>query len=825
MALPVSQAPARATAAGRALLRGLPRGKTLPPDVWARRHRVLTGLVWLHAVALPIFALTQGLPLWHSLLEGLPIAVFALAAMMPLRSKRFRSSMVSLGLLTSSAVLVHIWGGTIEAHFHFFVMISILACYEEWLPYGLAIAYVVLHHGVMSGIAASSVYNHGDAVADPWKWAAIHGGFVVAMCVANVVGWRLNEDVRDQMRASEEQFRNAFDSAPIGMTIVSPEGRFLRANASFSDTTGYTIEQLLEMNVWELSDTDDADLLAREWNIYRGSGNAERTFQRADGSQGWGLWQRSLVTSGDYLLQCVDISDRKLAESQLEKQARSDGLTGLPNRMRFVELLRETLNARTDDRAVAVLFLDLDDFKVINDSLGHGSGDRLITQTARRLERVLRPGDTFARFGGDEFVICLADVTDEAHARRIADRLIAALKQPFVLDGERRYVTASVGLTVTTESDTAAEDLLRDADAAMYRAKALGKARCELFDGSMRKQAVERLELETHLRSALERNEFRLLYQPKVQLGSERIVGVEALIRWEHPRHGTIPPLKFIPLAEQSGLIMPIGAWVVHEACREAARWRTEFERDDLMIAVNLSPRQLGSAGIVDTVRDALAETGLTPSALCLEVTESALMADIETARETLDALKRLGVRLAVDDFGVGHASLKQLKQLLPVDILKIDKSFVDGVVTDVEDRAIVEAVILLAGSLGLETIAEGVEHAEQATLLHELHCKLAQGFHFSRPVTPDAVSALLAVRQCRCRLPHRQRRLTLPTSASASAARCRLRVARRCRLFRQALACSAFFSRSASRSSTRRILPVSVFGRSSTNSISRGYA
>src|SRR3954451_3751239 len=261
----------------------------------------------------------------------------------------------------------------------------------------------------------------------------------------------------------------------------------------------------------------------------------------------------------------------------------------------------------------------------------------------------------------------------------------------------------------------------------------------------MRQRAVDRLELETSLRGALERAELRLVYLPQVQRTDERTVGVEALLRWDHPTHGTIPPLKFIPLAEQSGLIVPIGAWVVEEACRAAAHWQREFERDDLIIAVNLSPRQLGSTELVDTVRNAIHETGLAPSTLCLEVTESALLADISAARETPHELKALGIRLAVDDFGVGHASLKQPKQLLPVDMLKIDKSFVDGLTTDVEDRAIVEAVIILAGSLGLDTVAEGVEDAGQAAALRDLHCHLAQGSHFSRPVSPDAIDALLA--------------------------------------------------------------------------------
>src|SRR5829696_4199647 len=728
----------------QAVLASLPRGKTLPPRVWARRHRTLVWLVWAHAVALPLFGLTQGYGISHVTLDGLPVAVFAAAAMLPGRSQRFRASMVSMGLLTASAILVHLWDGHIEAHFRFFVMVTILATYEEWLPYLLAVAYVVLHHGTVGVFESSSAYNHAAAVEDPWKWAGIHGAFIVALCVANVVGWRMNEDLRDDMRLSEERFRNAFEEAPIGMAIVNASGAFVRVNSSFSTTTGYPLDELVGMRMAQLVPQDAQEEYRQTW-ASPDQGELERRFVRADGSMGWGLWQRTTASDGQFLLQCLDISDRKQAQEQLELQATADALTGVPNRPRFLELLQETITIWTPaGRKIAVLFLDLDDFKIINDSLGHGAGDRLLTETARRLERVLRPGDSLARFGGDEFTICLGDIADEEHALRITERLLGVLRPPVVLDGERRYLTASVGLTLTGRTDAEPEELLRDADAAMYRAKELGKARCEVFDDSMRKRAVERLELETSMRGALEREELRLVYQPKVELTGERIVGVEALLRWDHPTHGTIPPLKFIPLAEQSGLIVPIGAWVVQEACRTAARWQKEFGRDDLLIAVNLSPRQLGSTELVDVVRDVLTDTGLAPSTLCLEVTESALMADVAAARETLHELKALGVRVAVDDFGVGHASLKQLKQLLPVDMLKIDKSFVDGLTTDVEDRAIIEAVIILAGSLGLDTVAEGVEDADQAAALRDLHCRLAQGYHFSRPVTPDAISALL---------------------------------------------------------------------------------
>ncbi|MEA2444556.1 MAG: hypothetical protein QOJ12_1848 [Thermoleophilales bacterium] len=726
---------ARASSSGvslrvQSLLASLPRGKTLPPRVWARRHRTLVWLVWAHAVALPLFGLTRGYGPAHVAIDGLPIAVFGAAAMVRGRSQRFRASMVALGLLTASAVLVHLWDGKIEAHFHFFVMVTILACYEEWLPYLLAVGYVVLHHGTVGVLESQSVYNHPAAVHEPWKWAGIHGGFIVALCIANVASWRMNEDLRADTRVSEELFRGAFDDAPIGMAIAGVDGTFTRVNRSFCETTGYRADELVGMNLSELVPSEADEL--------------ERRFVRADGSVGWGLWQRTEVSDGHFLLQCVDISTRKGAEDELARQARHDALTGLPNRTRFVELMSETLARSTPERRVAVLFLDLDDFKIINDSLGHGSGDRLLADVARRLEGVLRPGDSLARFGGDEFTVCLADLADEAHALVITEGLLTELRAPFVLEGERRFMTASVGITLAGGPGADTEAMMRDADAAMYRAKELGKARCELFDESLRSRVVERLELETSLRGALDRGELRLVYQPKVDLATERIIGVEALLRWDHPKHGTIAPMKFIPIAEQSGLIVTIGAWVVREACRTAAHWRAEFGRDDLLMAVNLSPRQLGAVGLADTVRLALADAALPAESLCLEVTESALMSDVASARETLAELKALGVLLAVDDFGVGHASLKQLKELLPVDILKIDKSFVDGLTTDTKDRAIVEAVIILAGSLGLSTVAEGVEHAEQAAALRELGCQLAQGYYFSRPVAPGAIAALL---------------------------------------------------------------------------------
>jgi diguanylate cyclase (GGDEF)-like protein/PAS domain S-box-containing protein len=729
----------------------LPAGKTLPPDVWHRRHRGMVVLVWLHAVGLPIYGLTRGYPLWHVTLDALPITAFGIAAIVPYRSARFRACMVALGLLSSSALLVHLSGGSIEAHFHFFVMVTLLACYEEWTPYLLSILFVLLHHGVMGAIDPSSVFNHGTTVTDPWKWAGIHAMFIAALCVVNVISWRMNEDARaeraealERTQASEAQFRGTFEDAPIGMAIVALDGQLLRVNRSLCAMTGYSEERMLAMNAQDFGPGKRDE----PWGNAEGE-EREVSYPRADGSTGWVLWQRSLLRGieGDvYLVQALDISQRKEAQDQLEFQARHDVLTGLPNRTQFVRRLSDTLaDANPKAGHVAVCYIDLDNFKVINDSLGHAAGDKLLTIAADRLAEALRPGDVVGRFGGDEFTVLLCDVADHDEAVAVAERLVDALRPAFVLDGEQRYLTASVGLTVTGDPETDPDDMLRDADIAMYRAKEQGKSQCAVFDDSLRERAIERLDLESGLRHALDREELRLLYQPEVSLATGRIVAVEALLRWNHPKHGLISPAKFIPIAEQSGLIVPIGAWVVREACRTAAGWRAAGAGEDFTIAVNLSPRQLGAVDLVETVRGALDEAGLPPSNLCLEVTETALTEDMDTAVEALGKLKAIGVQLAVDDFGIGYSSLKHLKQLLPVDILKIDKSFVDGLVDRPEDRAIVEAVVRLASSLQVDAIAEGVESADQADALRALSCGFAQGFHFARPGEPAAVGELLA--------------------------------------------------------------------------------
>jgi diguanylate cyclase (GGDEF)-like protein/PAS domain S-box-containing protein len=724
----------------------LPRGQTLPPEMWARRHRAMTLIAWAHVPALLVFGLVTRHSVVESAVTVAPVAVFALLAGAGGLRRRERAAMVCLSLLTSSAMLVHLWDGKIEGHFHFFVMVTLLATYEEWFPYLLAFVYVLIHHGAMGALDAASVYDHPAAQQHPWRWAAVHALFISALGVVNIVSWRMNEDAREGMRESDVRFRSAFEDAPIGMALVGLDGTIQRVNACLCEVTGRTEEALVGTALDAL--TPEADRDGAGWPATAGD-EVERRFTRGDGSVGWGLWQHSLVRDrGDepayWVSHMLDISARKGVERQLDYQAHHDPLTGLPNRTLFLHHLRELIE-QSGEGDVAVLFVDLDNFKLINDSLGHGAGDRLLVVVAERMRRVVRPGDVIARFGGDEFAVTIGRAGGETAARRVADRLASALRAPVELDGRQRFVTASFGVRSLPAGVADPESLLRDADAAMYRAKELGKARCEVFDASMRERAVERLDLEGGLRHALERGELRVLYQPQVELATGRIVGAEALLRWHHPERGLVVPPLFIPIAEQTGLIVPIGAWVLEEACRQAAIWSQE-SGSQLTMSVNVSPRQLASPEFAGVVGGALATTGLDPSLLCLEITESAVMADPAAATAVLERLKAIGVRLAIDDFGVGYSSLAQLKALLPVDTIKIDKSFVDGVTAGGEDQAIVDAVLRLAEGLGLAAVAEGVENAEQVDALLGMGCRLSQGFHFARPQSPGELDRLLEI-------------------------------------------------------------------------------
>jgi diguanylate cyclase (GGDEF)-like protein/PAS domain S-box-containing protein len=439
------------------------------------------------------------------------------------------------------------------------------------------------------------------------------------------------------------------------------------------------------------------------------------------------------------------VVEREAARERLTHNALHDPLTGLPNRTLLLDRLEVALAQRSRG-GVAVVFVDLDHFKLVNDSLGHAAGDALLCSAATRLRAVLRPGDTVARFGGDEFVLLAESVVDERDAEGLAERITAALAQPFDLDGEEVFVTASIGIAMGTGESSDAPTLLRDADAAMYRAKESGRARHEVFDANMRAGAVRRLEIVNDLHRALERNQFLLHFQPQIDLRTNTLVGVEALLRWVHPERGLVPPLEFIPVAEETGLIGELGRWVLQAACRQGRIWLDEFpDSSPLVMSVNLSGRQLSQPRLVEEIAAALTDSGFPAEQLVLEITESVLMHDTASTIATLQAIKDLGVRLAIDDFGTGYSSLTYL-QRFPIDILKIDKSFIDGLGgQNVEESAVTRTIVALAKTLRLETVAEGVERSEHVRELQELNCDLAQGFFFARPLDAATLTSLMA--------------------------------------------------------------------------------
>jgi diguanylate cyclase (GGDEF)-like protein/PAS domain S-box-containing protein len=862
----------------RRIVASLPTGGALPEDVWRRRHQGILTLLWLHVPAVFVFAMTRGNPVLHSATEALGVGAFAAAAVWYRHSRTAAMVLTAMGLLTASAALVHLSGGVIEMHFHYFVMVGVITLYQDWKPFLVAIGYVVLQHGVMGALAPESVYNHPEAVRAPWKWAAIHGAFILGMSAAGIVTWRLNEGLTANLTERQQRLAEAQELARVGswardlrtggviwsdqhyallgMAPGTPDARarFLSMlhpddSAAFERAVARTIEDgqpfALDVRVdtgegevrwlhargdvatWEdgrpvvlagttqdvterhrsedvlketlsllnatLDSTADGILVvdgeghitsfnqqfAEMWHIPlevleerdddRALGVVLEQLADPDGfiAKVKELYLQPDAESHDVLVfkdgrvfdrlskpQRVggvpvgrvwsfrDVTDRKRLEEELAHQAFHDSLTGLANQLLFRDRVDHALSrASRREETLAVLFVDLDNFKTVNDSLGHPAGDSLLLAVAERLRACLRTVDTAARMGGDEFAILLEDNPDEAAAVEIADRILEALRQPFSLLGKEVFITASIGMAFSECGRDPTDVLLRNADLAMYRAKGSGRNRQEVFEPSMHSAVVERLDLEADLRRAVERREFVLQYQPIVDVTTHAITGVEALVRWEHPERGRLGPDAFIAVAEETGLINQIGLYVLQEAVAQAEQWRRDHPaHKGLVLSVNLSPRQLAEPRLVQWVSDVIEAAGCDPATLVLEITESATVR--REASHQLLALKRLGLLLAIDDFGTGYSSLSYL-QRLPIDVLKIDRSFISGAAPDA--ATLPRAIVELAKALRLKTIAEGVETAEQGARLAEWGCDQAQGFYYHRPQDPDVIDTLLA--------------------------------------------------------------------------------
>ena len=548
------------------------------------------------------------------------------------------------------------------------------------------------------------------------------------------------------VKDTSERFRSAFDHAAIGMALVSPEGRWLQVNRSLCKLLGYSERELMATDYLRVIHPNDLSAaLANIKELLRGkvpSCQMEKRYVDKHGQEVWVLWSASLAqdayTKTPHLIyQIQDITDRKQAEEKLLHDAFHDALTGLPNRALFMDHLKLAIARlqRRENQIFAVLYLDLDRFKIINDSLGHMIGDQLLVGIARRLENCLRPGDTIARLGGDEFTVLLEDINDDNDVAQIAERIQIELSAPFNLSGREVFTTVSMGVALSSKEYERSEDILRDADTAMYRAKSLGKARHEVFNKGMHAQAIKLLQLETDLRRAVEREEFFILYQPIMSLETGRLSGFEALVRWRHPERGLISPADFIPVAEETGLIVQIGEWVLREACHQMHRWQVIFPSDPPMfMSVNLSVKQFSQPNLIERVARILNETKLYSSSLKLEITESAVMENVGTATELLKQLRALGVQLSMDDFGTGYSSLSYLHRF-PIDTLKIDRSFVTQMAENNENAEIVRTIVGLAQNLGMDVVAEGVETLDQLEMLKSLGCECGQGYFFSKPL------------------------------------------------------------------------------------------
>ncbi len=600
---------------------------------------------------------------------------------------------------------------------------------------------------------AAAAYLIPLAVAGEWTMLTVSSAwYVLPACVllGEAIAWVSDELRRSQAsdREHARSVRKLFSENPQPMWVFDVESlRFLEVNDAAIDHYGYTREEFLAMRITDIRPPEEVPGLLAE--ISTAAGLVHSGARRHQTKDGRLIDVQATSHQIDFdgvnaaLVAIQDVTDRNRLESQLRYRAFHDSLTQLANRSLFADRVEHAIarQARAEN-SIAVVVLDLDGFKTINDSLGHTAGDQLLVAAAQRLQNQLRPGDTAARLGGDEFAILLEDINALDEVAALAERLLDCFREPFAVAGKNLMVTSSLGVTLNRLGE-GAEELVRNADMAMYLAKSEGKACFRIYEPEMHDAALARLDLEAELRNALTAGEFVVHYQPTVRLDTGVVSGFEALVRWDHPQRGHLAPAEFIPLAEETGTIVELGRWVLNQACAQAKSWQTMYDDPELGIAVNLSPRQFLDPRLIDDVAAVLVGTGLDARALTLEITESILLNDREQAVACLYRLKALGVRVALDDFGTGYSSLGRLREL-PIDVLKIDKAFIDGVANDTESSGLVEAILRMADTLALDTIAEGVERRDQADQLQRLGSQLVQGYLFSRPLPAAEIPEFL---------------------------------------------------------------------------------
>ena len=744
-----------------ALAGWLPEGIPLGADQWQRRHRAIMTILWAHAVALPFVALVAGKDVAHAVEESLPVLVCAIAAT-PSRLgdrllgrgsvDRARAVIAAVGLVASSAVLVHVSGGLVEMHFHFFVVVAIVTLYQDWAVFLSAILFVLAHHGIVGTMYPHAVYNHSSAWNNPWQWAALHAGFVLAASAAQVTAWRFTEDqyrrAEAGLEARDRRFRSLIENSSDGITVMEPDGAITFDSQSVATILGLPAGSRVGSSVFDFIHPDDrvaarALLAEMTGGTLAGTTSIELRGRHGDGS--WRSFEARVTNLMDtpdiegIVLNFRDVTERKLLESRLTHRAFHDPLTELPNRALLLDRIEHAIaTQKRTGELLAVLFIDLDDFKTVNDGLGHGAGDQVLCTVGQRLLTCLREADTCARLGGDEFGILLEGLDDPGEAYDIGARALEVLGDPITTTEGVTSLSASLGIVVSSDTQDPAA-LIRDADLAMYQAKGEGKGRFAIFEVGMHDAVVERLALRADLNRAVERREFVVHYQPIVDLRTQVVVGAEALVRWDHPSRGLLPPSDFLPVAEETGLISVIGSQVLARACADAATWPAG-PSGPLGVSVNMSASQLKDPSLDDEVRGVLGETRLEPAALTLEITETLLMEEPERAADVLREVKATGVSIALDDFGTGYSSLSYLNRF-PVDTLKIDKSFVDALAGagTAYDASLVDAITGLGEMLGLQVTAEGIETTVQVAELLALGCHLGQGFHFARPMPNDA--------------------------------------------------------------------------------------